>query len=276
MLTIHADKPVAKVSPTLYGLMTEEINYSYDGGLYAEMVQQPDVSQRSWTGPQHWFLVQKGDCAGEDGAGQDDRAERGADDEPEADVEQADAASPAGVANDGWWGYAGAAEYDLHGIVLREGRRCRGGPGDGEPGGQRHGQGVATATVPALTTDWKKYKFTLKTGAVTTSRPTTLLLTVDHPGTVWLQPGLAVSADVSRIGANGNRIDLMEMLAAMHPAVPALAGRQLSGRRPQSRTASTGRRPSGRWWIGRRIRVRGAITRPTAWDCWSFWSGART
>ena len=32
-LTIHADQPLHKVSPTLYGLMTEEINYSYDGGL---------------------------------------------------------------------------------------------------------------------------------------------------------------------------------------------------------------------------------------------------
>ena len=38
-LTIHADQPVSAVSPTLYGLMTEEINYSYDGGLYAEMVR---------------------------------------------------------------------------------------------------------------------------------------------------------------------------------------------------------------------------------------------
>jgi hypothetical protein len=28
----------APVSPTLYGLMTEEINCSYDGGLYAELV----------------------------------------------------------------------------------------------------------------------------------------------------------------------------------------------------------------------------------------------
>ena len=40
-LTIDTAKPVAKVSPTLYGIMTEEINYSYDGGLYAELVEQP-------------------------------------------------------------------------------------------------------------------------------------------------------------------------------------------------------------------------------------------
>ena len=38
-LTIDTEKAVAKVSPTLYGLMTEEINYSYEGGLYGELVQ---------------------------------------------------------------------------------------------------------------------------------------------------------------------------------------------------------------------------------------------
>src|ERR1700734_2362078 len=38
-LTIHADRSVAKVSPTFYGLMTEEINHAFDGGLYAEMVR---------------------------------------------------------------------------------------------------------------------------------------------------------------------------------------------------------------------------------------------
>jgi len=31
-LTIEVNRAKASVSPTLYGLMTEEINYSYDGG----------------------------------------------------------------------------------------------------------------------------------------------------------------------------------------------------------------------------------------------------
>ena len=38
-LTIEVDKPLHGVSPMLYGLMTEEINFSYDGGLYPEMVR---------------------------------------------------------------------------------------------------------------------------------------------------------------------------------------------------------------------------------------------
>ena len=38
-LNIDLKKPKAPVSSTLYGLMTEEINYSYDGGLYAELIR---------------------------------------------------------------------------------------------------------------------------------------------------------------------------------------------------------------------------------------------
>ena len=38
-LQIKADQVTAKVSPMLYGLMTEEINYSYEGGLYGELVR---------------------------------------------------------------------------------------------------------------------------------------------------------------------------------------------------------------------------------------------
>src|SRR5215469_6511784 len=38
VLQIKADQPIGKVSPTLYGLMTEEINYSYEGGLYGELI----------------------------------------------------------------------------------------------------------------------------------------------------------------------------------------------------------------------------------------------
>ncbi len=38
-LAIQVDHPTAQVSPMLYGLMTEEINFSYDGGLYAELIR---------------------------------------------------------------------------------------------------------------------------------------------------------------------------------------------------------------------------------------------
>src|ERR1700684_3004770 len=39
VLQIRADQITTPVSPMLYGLMTEEINYSYEGGLYGELIR---------------------------------------------------------------------------------------------------------------------------------------------------------------------------------------------------------------------------------------------
>jgi alpha-N-arabinofuranosidase len=38
-LEIQASQPKAKVSPVFYGLMTEEINFSYEGGIYGELLR---------------------------------------------------------------------------------------------------------------------------------------------------------------------------------------------------------------------------------------------
>ena len=59
-LNIQVNHPSAKVSPTLYGLMTEEINYSYDGGLYGELVSDRTLGH-SWDKLAHWPMVAKGD-----------------------------------------------------------------------------------------------------------------------------------------------------------------------------------------------------------------------
>ncbi|MGA2061442.1 MAG: hypothetical protein ABSG67_13245 [Thermoguttaceae bacterium] len=38
-MQIDAGKVTGAVSPMLYGLMTEKINFSYQGGLYAELMR---------------------------------------------------------------------------------------------------------------------------------------------------------------------------------------------------------------------------------------------
>ena len=40
-LVINTKKVGAEIQPTMYGLFFEDINYAADGGLYAELVQQP-------------------------------------------------------------------------------------------------------------------------------------------------------------------------------------------------------------------------------------------
>src|SRR5450756_1456961 len=38
-IQVHADRVTAKMPAAFYGLMTEEINYSYEGGLYGELIR---------------------------------------------------------------------------------------------------------------------------------------------------------------------------------------------------------------------------------------------
>src|SRR3954462_8225016 len=38
-ISVLADKPVTVVSPTMWGIFFEDINFAADGGLYAEMVK---------------------------------------------------------------------------------------------------------------------------------------------------------------------------------------------------------------------------------------------
>lgn len=38
-IVLEADNPGAAIDPMFYGIMTEEINYSYEGGLYGELIQ---------------------------------------------------------------------------------------------------------------------------------------------------------------------------------------------------------------------------------------------
>ena len=38
-ITIQAGRPGAQISPTMYGIFFEDINFGADGGLYSEMVK---------------------------------------------------------------------------------------------------------------------------------------------------------------------------------------------------------------------------------------------
>ena len=38
-ITIQADKKLATIQPTMWGLFFEDINFAADGGVYAEMVK---------------------------------------------------------------------------------------------------------------------------------------------------------------------------------------------------------------------------------------------
>ena len=55
-LNLDFTKAGTNVSPMLYGLMTEEINHAYDGGLYAELIRNR-IFKDNKTKPEAWSLV---------------------------------------------------------------------------------------------------------------------------------------------------------------------------------------------------------------------------
>src|SRR5947208_12763524 len=104
-LKVDLGRAKAPVSPTLYGLMTEEINYSYDGGLYAELIRNRTF-RSDWSGVLNWFLVEKGSAAAKISVDPKEGPSPALTNSTKLEVTKADANSPAGILNEGYWGIA--------------------------------------------------------------------------------------------------------------------------------------------------------------------------
>ncbi len=216
VLTIHLDKIKAKVSPTLYGLMTEEINHSYDGGLYAEMIQNRTF-RGDWTGVPHWFVVEKGNARAkirvDDGWGPSDALKTSL----RLDVANADAHNPAGILNDGYWGMALAPDTTYQGSFYAKTNSTEAIEVTARLVDDYTGKIDASARIPGIGPSWSRHSFTLKTGAIQRSPHNHLELLLNHPATLWLNLA-SLFPPTYHARPNGNHIDLMEKLAAMHPA----------------------------------------------------------
>ena len=222
-VTIQLDQPAHAVSPTLYGLMTEEINYSYDGGLYAEMVRNRTFQDHGFGGVAHWNIVHMGNSNATMSV---DPTEGPSDALPHSlviTVKQADPTSQAGVRNEGYWGMALRPNTTYKGSLYAKADSADIGPLNVSLTNNNSGKPVASATVPALSTEWKRYEFTLATGNIETSIENHLLLTVGHAGKLWVDL-VSLFPPTYKNRANGNRPDLMEMMAAMHPKFLRLPG----------------------------------------------------
>lgn len=212
-LTIEADKAVAKVSPMLYGLMTEEINFSYDGGLYAELVRNraflDDAKQ-----PVHWSAIGGATIALDAQQPLNDAIPVSL----RIEATAASPASPAGVANGGYWG-----------IPVRPSTRYRASfhakAAPGFSGSIRisitseDGSTVyATSRESGIAAGWKRHEVALETGAnVAPTTKARLVLSVEQPGTCWL--GLvSLFPPTWKDQPNGFRQDLMQMLVDLKPA----------------------------------------------------------
>ena len=219
--TIQADHLTASVSPTLYGLMTEEINYSYDGGIYAELVRDRTPSH-SWDALNNWPMVARGNSVVNVSADETTGPGATLTRSLRVTVSAATPDSPAGVENAGYWGipvhphsvYSGSfyAKTDAPGLPVTVSLE-----------NDQTGVVAASATVTGLTGDWKQFTWTLKTSDVPVSSNNHLILTIARPATVWFNL-ISLFPPTYHARPGGNRTDIMNLLAAMQPKFLRLPG----------------------------------------------------
>ena len=222
-LNIQLDRPAHPVSPTLYGLMTEEINYSYDGGLYVEMVRNRTFQDHGFGGVAHWNIVHSGNSVAKMVVDQTEGPSTALQHSLAIEITQAEPANQAGVRNEGYWGMALRPNTKYKGSLYAKADSTTIGPLNISLINDNTGKPVATATVPDISTEWKRYEFTLTTGNIEISAENHLLLTVGHAGKLWIDL-VSLFPPTYKNRENGNRPDLMEMMAAMHPKFLRLPG----------------------------------------------------
>ena len=215
-LTVHPDQPVSTVSPILYGLMTEEINYSYEGGLYAEMVRNRTF-HGDWSGILHWYLVEDGNARATIAHDASTGPSSALHSSLRVEISEADARNQAGVLNTGWWGMALHPNTEYKGSLYAKADSSDVGPLTVSLVSNNTGKAVASASVTGVGAEWKQFTFSLKTGAIEPSSENHLVITAGHKGTFWLQQ-VSLFPPTYKNTPNGNRVDLMEKLAAMHPS----------------------------------------------------------
>jgi len=251
-LTLDFTQPGANVSPILYGLMTEEINHSYDGGLYAELIRNR-IFKDNKTKPEGWSLVQQ------------DTASRASIKLIAADPDNvpfderrhsintalttclrltvAKGGSRVGVANEGYWGIpvkpstTYKASFYMKGTGSMQFPRRPGMPARPQnatpaPVIENNTAGPITVTIESndgktvyatgtitleKSTFWKKYEVTLTTAAnVEPTADARFVISTDRTGLYYFNL-VSLFPPTYNNRPNGNRIDLTQMMVDMKP-----------------------------------------------------------
>lgn len=216
-INVDVAHPGAKVSPILYGLMTEEINHSYDGGLYAELIQNRIFKDNATT-PVHWSIIQSNGATGSialDDANPVNNTALTTD--LRLNVTSVPKGGRVGVANDGYWGIPVMPNTVYHASFYAMSAPGFKGKLTVDIESNDGSKVYATAKVDSVDTFWHHYKVTLRTGDVPTCADNHFVISTNSQGTLWFNL-VSLFPPTYNNRPNGNRPDLMKLLAAMHPS----------------------------------------------------------
>ena len=259
-ITVAANQPGHKVSPTLWGIFFEDINLSADGGLYAELIRNRSFEDSDEL--QQWEVVKSSGAE----ATATVTCEQPWADNPlntrnkhslRLQVTKASPTATAGISNSGYWGIPVRAGEEMH--LSFAARRAEGPPipliADLE---SKDHKVYASAELAIKETAWSVLSATLKPDATDTDAR--LVLRAAAPGTLWLDMVSLFPAATWKNRPNGLRADLAEMLVGMKPAFVRFPG----GCWVEGNTM----RESYRW----KETVGPLQERRTQWNIWGYWA----
>jgi alpha-N-arabinofuranosidase len=228
-IVVQVDKPGAQISPSFYGLMTEEINYSYDGGLYGELIQNR-VFKNSGRGRRggggdgapaptiaHWSVVTSDGAQGAYSLDTTDPVNTNAlTTSLKLNIATVPAGGRVGVANDGYWGIPAYSNTTYTASFYAKASDGFSGPLKVTIESSDGATNYASATVSGIGAAWKKYSVTLKTGKVQSTAAARFVISGASKGTVNFNL-VSLFPPTFKDRANGNRRDIMQLLADMKP-----------------------------------------------------------
>ncbi len=255
-----------QASPIHYGLMTEEINFCYDGGLYAELVRNRAFKDDE-DNPVHWSLLDENSTI---------ELDRSA---PLSDAVNVSlkwdirSRRLSRLANEGWWG------IPVHPHTTYRASFYARVDGEAGPVGvaimDKEGRKVyASGEVEVSGSEWKKYELTIETAEVKETDEVQLVLVAGEKRTIWLSL-VSLFPPTWNDRPNGLRKDLMQLLIDMKPKFLRFpGGNYLEGNTIEERF---------KWWetLGDLkdrpdTPVPGATASATAWGCMNSCSGPKT
>jgi alpha-N-arabinofuranosidase len=122
-----------------------------------------------------------------------------------------------GVANEGFWGIPVKPDTTYHASFYAKAGGSFKGPLTVSIESNDGASTFAKADVSQITPEWKKYAVTLKTGKITPSTTNRFVISTGTPGAVSFSL-VSLFPPTYKNRANGNRADIMQLLADMKPS----------------------------------------------------------